>query len=249
MQLKDRIVELVRVTSDELVENEGNWRVHTQAQKNAFRGIVSEIGVADALLAYRSERNGGKLVLVDGHMRKSEYPDTKWPVLILDLTDEEADLLLQAHDPVAAMAQADLSILADLRRKAEFQDASVRVMLDSIDGSGLNNDATAEAAAATASGSGSVGAAPKEEMIPEMELQPYEHYDYVLVLARNVMDWNWLVEKLGLSKVDGSPDPRYKKVGLGRAITADKLIAALQKTEALEAENQALRSQLQRKAS
>jgi len=60
-------------------------------------------------------------------------------------------------------------------------------------------------------------------LVPAMELQPYEHYDYVLVLAKNTQDWEWLCEKLNLKRVNASPIAGKKKIGLGRAIDVTKL--------------------------
>jgi len=74
---------------------------------------------------------------------------------------------------------------------------------------------------------GEVRAEEPGEDLAKMELQPYEHYDYVLVLARNTMDWHWLCEKLGLKRMNSSTVPGKKKVGLGRAIDAGKLIKLL----------------------
>jgi len=62
---------------------------------------------------------------------------------------------------------------------------------------------------------------------PAMELQPFEHYDYLVVLASNLNDWAWLCDRLGIKRVDASPVPAKKKIGLGRAIPAARLIAAL----------------------
>jgi len=62
---------------------------------------------------------------------------------------------------------------------------------------------------------------------PAMELQPFEHYDYLVVLASNVNDFAWLCDRLGIKRVDASPVPAKKKIGLGRAIPAARLIAAL----------------------
>jgi hypothetical protein len=61
-------------------------------------------------------------------------------------------------------------------------------------------------------------------IIPEMELRPYEHYDYVLILADNVYDWEWLAEFCGLHKVDGRNEKSGAKIGLGRGIKASVLI-------------------------
>ena len=91
MTIRDRIKEFRRVPARELLDNDGNPRTHPQAQRDALRGLLEQVGVAAALTAYHSERNGGRLVLIDGHLRKQDY-DLDWPTLILDVTDEEADL-------------------------------------------------------------------------------------------------------------------------------------------------------------
>ena len=66
MQLQDRIVEFTRVAADELHDHDGNFREHPNVQKNMMKGILDEIGIAGALVAYKSERNGG--ALTDGPM-------------------------------------------------------------------------------------------------------------------------------------------------------------------------------------
>lgn len=59
------------------------------------------------------------------------------------------------------------------------------------------------------------------DQIESMELQPFEHYDYVLVLARRTHEWNRLCELLDLQDVR---KPRTSQVGVGRAIDATKLL-------------------------
>ena len=49
--IRDRIVELRRVAARELVPNPKNWRRHPARQAAALRGVLEEIGYADALLA------------------------------------------------------------------------------------------------------------------------------------------------------------------------------------------------------
>src|SRR5262245_32678948 len=104
--IRDRIQEFRRVPACELLDHDGNPRRHPQAQRDALRGVLEQVGIAGALIAYASERKGGKLTLIDGHLRKSDY-DLDWPVLVLDVTDAEADLLLATHDPLAALAEYD----------------------------------------------------------------------------------------------------------------------------------------------
>src|SRR5262249_32866126 len=71
--IRDRIQEFRRVPARELLDNDGNPRRHPQAQRDALRGVLEQVGIADALVAYYSERKGGQLVLIDGHLRKQDF--------------------------------------------------------------------------------------------------------------------------------------------------------------------------------
>src|SRR5262245_2519353 len=102
--IRDRIVELRRVPASSLLPSPHNWRTHSQAQQDALQGVLDEVGYADALIA--REREDGALELIDGHLRKDTTPDAVVPVLVLDVTADEADKLLLTLDPLAAMAGA-----------------------------------------------------------------------------------------------------------------------------------------------
>jgi DNA modification methylase len=91
--------------------------------------LLRQIGYADALLAREDE---GRLVLIDGHLRKSLDPDQIVPVLVLDLNEQEADTLLATLDPLAAMAQADPAPLAELLDRVEASNAAVAELLASV---------------------------------------------------------------------------------------------------------------------
>ena len=125
---RNRIKALEFVSSADLVSHPGNWRDHPKAQAEALKGVLAEVGIAGALLAYRSERQGGALVVIDGHLRKDAAPQ-KWPVLILDVDDAEADYLLATHDPLAAMATADAGALDALLSSVNSGEAAVMAML------------------------------------------------------------------------------------------------------------------------
>ena len=134
---RNRIKALEYVDAADLTAHPGNWREHPQAQAEAMRGVLAEVGIAGALLAYRSERQGGALVVIDGHLRKDAAPQT-WPVLILDVDDAEADYILATHDPLAAMAAADAGALDALLSSVQSGEAAVQQMLaDLAEGAGL----------------------------------------------------------------------------------------------------------------
>ena len=125
---RNGIKSLEYVNSADLAAHPGNWRAHPAAQAEALKGVLAEVGIAGALLAYRSERQGGALVVIDGHLRKDAAPQ-KWPVLILDVDDAEADYLLAVVDPLAAMAVADAGALDALLSSVQSGEAGVTAML------------------------------------------------------------------------------------------------------------------------
>ncbi len=121
LKIRDRIRELRRVAAKDLVPNPKNWRRHPKAQADALRGLLEEIGFADALLA--RELPDGKLMLLDGHLRAETAPAAQLPVLILDLSEEEGDKLLLTLDPLASLAESDSerieALLATVRADSE----------------------------------------------------------------------------------------------------------------------------------
>ena len=128
--VRDRIVELRRVRAGDLRANPKNWRTHPAEQRAAMEGVLAEVGYADALLA--RETADGSLELVDGHLRQELDPDQVVPVLVLDIDQREADLLLATFDPLAGMAEADDKALGELLAEIETESAAVRAMLDGL---------------------------------------------------------------------------------------------------------------------
>jgi DNA modification methylase len=130
MEIRDRVVRLIRVRAKDLVPNPKNWRRHPKVQANALRGLLNEIGIADALLA--RELTDGRLQLVDGHLRADIMPDEEVPVLILDLNEDEADKLLLTLDPLAGMASADSERLGTLLDSVRTDDPAIQALLDEL---------------------------------------------------------------------------------------------------------------------
>ena len=112
-------------------DHAANWRLHPAGQQAALAGVLEEIGQAAALLVYHSARQGG-LCVIDGHLRKSLDAEATWPCLVLDVTDEEADLLLATLDPLAAMAERDERALAALLGGLHSDHAAVTAMLSGL---------------------------------------------------------------------------------------------------------------------
>ncbi|MGQ9504233.1 MAG: hypothetical protein ACUVQG_03820 [Thermogutta sp.] len=130
MQIRDRIKELRRVPARELRPNPRNWRVHPQRQQQALRGILAEVGYADALLA--RELPDGSLELIDGHLRAETTPDAVVPVLVLDVSEDEAKKLLAILDPLAGLAEQDDNALSQLLNDTQFESPILHQLLEEM---------------------------------------------------------------------------------------------------------------------
>ncbi|MGA7698793.1 MAG: hypothetical protein WCB27_04255, partial [Thermoguttaceae bacterium] len=203
---RDRIKELRRVRAGDLRPCPWNWRDHPPEQREALEAILAEIGFAGAGLA--RELDDGSLELIDGHMRAELDLDQEMPVLILDVTEEEAKKILATHDPLGAMSTDNVEARRRLLEEIDAEEASLRKMI-------------ADMLAATPADDEEGGRGGKTDLggPVEMELRPHEHYDYVIVLARNTQEWNRLVELLDLQTIR-----RRGRIGAARGLPAQKLI-------------------------
>ena len=127
--IKDRIKELRRVKGSALRANEKNWRRHPQWQKDGMQALLENIGYAGALVAYEKD---DELVLIDGHLRQEMTPDEEVPVLILDVTEDEADVLLATFDPISSMATEDGKALSALLSTVRTQDDALGTLLEDV---------------------------------------------------------------------------------------------------------------------
>jgi site-specific DNA-methyltransferase (adenine-specific)/site-specific DNA-methyltransferase (cytosine-N4-specific) len=130
MKIRDRIKEFRRVKASELSPNPRNWRTHPKHQQDALKGILAEVGIADALIA--RELPDGSLELIDGHLRAETMPDQEVPVLILDVDQDEAHKLLTVLDPMAAMAETNTEALGSLLQEMQTESEGVEAMLKAL---------------------------------------------------------------------------------------------------------------------
>ncbi len=127
MNIRNRVKSLRIVPANELRPNPKNWRTHPKAQADALRGVLAEVGMADACLA--RELPDGSLMLIDGHLRAETAANAKVPVLILDVNEAEADKILATLDPLAAMADSDAAKLDELLRTVDTGSEALQQML------------------------------------------------------------------------------------------------------------------------
>ena len=99
-------------------------------QTAALRGLLAEVGYADALLA--RELPDGKLQLIDGHLRAETTPSAMVPVLILGVSEAEADKIVLTLDPLAGMAESDSERLEALLNNVRTDSKAVEQLFARI---------------------------------------------------------------------------------------------------------------------
>jgi len=130
MNIRNRVKSLRMVPASDLRPNPLNWRTHPKAQADALRGVLAEVGLADACLA--RELPDGSLMLIDGHLRAETLGTGDIPVLVLDVTEREADKILLLLDPLASMAGMNAVALNELLRGVSTGEQSLAAMLEDM---------------------------------------------------------------------------------------------------------------------
>jgi DNA modification methylase len=126
---RNRIIGHGEEDPEKLLANPKNWRIHPEAQQDALRGVLAEVGwVQDTIV---NKRTG---FVVDGHARVALAITAKErvPVVYVDLSEKEEALVLATLDPLSAMAVPDEDLLAELLGGLEVGDEAVQALLDEL---------------------------------------------------------------------------------------------------------------------
>jgi DNA modification methylase len=130
VEWRNRIVGEGEQPASQFIANPNNWRQHPQAQRDAMRGALNEVGWVQRVIVNR--RTG---YLIDGHERVWEAlqnGDAQVPYVEVDLDEAEEAYVLATLDPIGAMAQADAAKLDELLREVQSSEAGVQAMLADI---------------------------------------------------------------------------------------------------------------------
>lgn len=205
---RDRIREFRRVPAELITPHPKNPRRHGPDQKFAMRGLLEKIGYVDALIV--RELPDGHYQLLNGHMRHDLCEGAAaLPVLVVDVTEAEADLVLATYDEVGEMALSDEELADELATQVWTDDQSINTILR---GMLMFDDHKVPK--------------PAQQQIMDNQLAlaplPYEHYDYVVILARSTMDYDRLCALLKISKENFSSPGGVYRVGIGRCIDAGR---------------------------
>ncbi len=73
----------------------------------------------------------------------------------------------------------------------------------------------------------------EEQTIPRMEIQPFEHHDYLVFMFHDLRDWMLALQLLGVRQVDYSITRATKKIGIGRVLHGKRLIELARRANGL----------------
>ncbi len=127
-----RITAVGMARAADIYDHKGNPFVPTEFQQAGLRGSLNQVGIVDVLKCYISERNDGRLTLMDGHKRKGMDPEQLWPVVVLDLNDEEADAQLLVHNLLGAWSGIDPIKMNVLVQQAKAKNAEMAAAKERI---------------------------------------------------------------------------------------------------------------------
>ncbi len=127
---RNRIVGEGEQPASQFIANPANWRTHPQAQRDAMRGALNEVGWVQRVIVNR--RTG---YLVDGHERvwqALQNGDALVPYVEVDLSPEEEAYVLATLDPIGAMAMADKEKLGELLDEISTDGEAIMSLLSDL---------------------------------------------------------------------------------------------------------------------
>jgi hypothetical protein len=127
---QSRIVGHGEEAPESLLANPKNFRRHPRHQQDALHGILTEIGVVQSVIV-----NQRTNTLVDGHLRVElamRHNQPTIPVVYVDLSPEEEDIILASLDPLASLAFTDADAFADLFQSLNPQSEETTAFLSTF---------------------------------------------------------------------------------------------------------------------
>jgi hypothetical protein len=127
---RSRIVGHGEAAPADLVPNPRNWRTHPSDQQAALSGALAEVGWVAEVTVHKTTGH-----VVDGHLRIElalARKEPTVPVTYVELSEDEERLVLASLDPLAALAEAEATKLAELLEGLDPGDAALRALLDDL---------------------------------------------------------------------------------------------------------------------
>lgn len=195
--------------------NPKNANTHNAAQIAAIAQVFEGNGIQHPIVV--SNRSG---LIIKGHGRLDAamlLGYENFPVDFQDYDSDEAELA----DMVADNRLAELS---------EIDEAKLTAVLDELVAGGHDIELTGFTEDEFAKLKNVDEEIANTEAIPKMQLQAFEHYDYLLFMFKDIRDWLRVLQLLKVTKVDFSISRKNPKIGIGRVINGKTLLTRLDDT-------------------
>jgi len=199
------------VLTESLVPHPDNPNKHSETQVSMLADLIRSVGWRYPITS--SNRSG---FIVSGHARwlaAKRLGLESVPVDFQDYDNEEDELLqLLGDNKIPELSHMDknkeAAILERLRAK------NVNTILAGYNPKDLHDILN----------SANLPKVTKEDEIPEMEIYPHEHYDYIVLVFKNDYDWVKALQKFGITDVKYGNVVGKKKIGLGRVIDGARFL-------------------------
>ena len=193
-----------------LKPNPKNPNRHSAHQIQLLASIIQEQGWRGPITV--SKRSG---LIVRGHGRLEAALLMSATVVPVDYQDygseaeELADLL--ADNRLAELAELDEDELKRLLESIRESDPSFDIELTGFMQDEIDRLYKEEAV-------------DDVETVPRMEIQAFEHHDYLVFMFHDLRDWMLALQLLGVREVDFSITRKTKKIGLGRVLHGKRIL-------------------------
>ena len=111
-KINNRILGLVNESPDQLLANPKNYRIHPNHQRVALLNILDRVGWCSPVIVNQTTGH-----LLDGHLRvmiAMEKNEASIPVLYIELTEREENIILANFDPIRSLATTDPHLFSQL---------------------------------------------------------------------------------------------------------------------------------------
>ena len=185
-----------------------NAKKHDETQIKNVMQSIKEFGVVQPIVVDRNN------TIIIGHcryeaMKRLGYDELQedW-VKVVDLSEEEAEKL-RLLDNKLNESEWSLDLLLDSIQNIDFSDYMLDWDIKDFEEKEKEKEK-------------------REKVFEEMQLKSFEHYDYIVFVFDNQIDWLNMVNEFGLKKVNAGYGT-VKKIGLGRVVKGEKLIERLRR--------------------
>lgn len=211
--VKLRIIGEGAEAPDQLLANPKNWRKHTRQQKAAMLDLLKTVGWVQRVIV--NKRTGN---MVDGHMRVElamEQSLPAVPVVYIDVSQEEEDLLLATLDPLGDLAETDAEKLEELLKELDPDGVALKAILADLEAQlGIGEEEEED----------------DDEVLLDQAIQIEPPREYVMILCEDEGEFQELRRVFELKLVrrggykKGSP---FDDNGIERVVKAQRLIEML----------------------